>query len=268
MQDSKQKVPYLLEPILNSELTLVNNSKKLEDDPELFNDEHLKEIEKIRKELYDLEYKSKKGEKGLQKRKTELKKRLRDISEETFIPRDMELLMTMALKLVDKLASSSRFSGYTYLDEMKSLAIENIFKYSRNFDSSKISKRTGHYVSAFAYLTQIAFAAFIFIINKYEKEFKARKEYYERYRLHENTGHESIERPEEDYFEDFKWHDIFLPDLRKKGLYKHLKENTIKEPIRFIIPDDYEITEKELHFIEKYEFTLSIMRMSAFYDDK
>lgn len=71
----------------------------------------------------------------------------------------------MVLLLLNRLLSSSNFSGYSYKSDMISDAVDKIFRYLHNFDETMISKITGKKVKVFAYLTQIARMSFIHIIN-------------------------------------------------------------------------------------------------------
>jgi len=64
--------------------------------------------------------------------------------------------------IAENLAHKPRFMNYSFVDEMKSDAIENCFMYFDNFDSDK-------YSNPFAYFTQIIYYAFHRRINKEEK---------------------------------------------------------------------------------------------------
>ena len=64
--------------------------------------------------------------------------------------------------IAENLAHKPRFMNYSYVDEMKSDAIENCLMYFDNFDSDK-------YSNPFAYFTQIIYYAFHRRINKEEK---------------------------------------------------------------------------------------------------
>jgi hypothetical protein len=93
-----------------------------------------------------------------------------------------ERLGEIFLDLVENLATKSSFSGYSYLEEMKSKAIFFLLKYSKNYDPDSISKRTNKKVmSSFAYCTQIAINAFIQVIKKETKHNEAVKGYIEKY---------------------------------------------------------------------------------------
>ena len=250
---------YVLEPILNSELILVNNSKDLEKDPSLYNDKYLQRIEELRDEIRDIEMRMRDGEKGLQKKKRAVRDELRELSSQTYVHRDANYLMKMVLKIIDKIASRPQFSNYTFLDEMKSLAVEHILLYSKNFDANKQSARTGQYSSAFAYISTAVFNAFVATINKFEKEQEELKKQFENYREHHSkfsTEHNNSTLVPE--FEDIEYEVIKLDKLRKGGLLRQMKKVTIHKPVMFIIPKDYKITEKDLQYIEKY--TIGIKR--------
>jgi hypothetical protein len=64
--------------------------------------------------------------------------------------------------IAENLAHKPRFMNYSFIDEMKSDAIENCLMYFDNFDSDK-------YSNPFAYFTQIIYYAFHRRINKEEK---------------------------------------------------------------------------------------------------
>jgi hypothetical protein len=64
--------------------------------------------------------------------------------------------------IAENLAHKPRFMNYSFVDEMKSDAIENCFMYFDNFDSDK-------YSNPFAYFTQIIYYAFHRRINKEER---------------------------------------------------------------------------------------------------
>ena len=64
--------------------------------------------------------------------------------------------------IAENLAHKPRFMNYSFVDEMKSDAIENCLMYFDNFDSDK-------YNNPFAYFTQIIYYAFHRRINKEER---------------------------------------------------------------------------------------------------
>jgi hypothetical protein len=59
-------------------------------------------------------------------------------------------------------------------------------------------------------------------------------------------------------FEDIKYDEIYLdyPEL-EHGLLKEMKKYTIHNPTSFHIPDNYIITEEDLHYIDKYTIGIS-----------
>lgn len=85
-----------------------------------------------------------------------------------------ERLGEIFVNLVDNFATKSNFSGYTYLEEMKSRAIFFLLKYSKNFNPEK-SK------NAFAYCTQFVYHAFLQVIKKEKKHIEAKKALVEKY---------------------------------------------------------------------------------------
>lgn len=85
-----------------------------------------------------------------------------------------ERLGEIFVNLVDNYATKSNFSGYTYLEEMKSRAIFFLLKYSKNFNPEK-SK------NAFAYCTQFVYHAFLQVIEKEKKHINTKKSLVEKY---------------------------------------------------------------------------------------
>lgn len=72
-------------------------------------------------------------------------------------------LVEMAMVLINRLSYRPNFINYSWLDEMKSDAIMCVIKYLHNFNNEK-------YENVHAYITQIAWRAFISRIT-YEKKF-------------------------------------------------------------------------------------------------
>lgn len=77
-------------------------------------------------------------------------------------PRLPEYIGKCIFLIAENLAHKPRFMNYSYVDEMKSDAIENCLMYFDNFNSEK-------YSNPFAYFTQIVYYAFHRRINKEEK---------------------------------------------------------------------------------------------------
>lgn len=73
-----------------------------------------------------------------------------------------DYIATCFLQIVTRYGSKRNFSGYTYLEDMKSEALEHCIRYADRF---KIEKSD----NAFAYFTQITHNAFIQFINKEKK---------------------------------------------------------------------------------------------------
>ena len=66
------------------------------------------------------------------------------------------------LQIVNRYGTKKNFSGYTYIEDMKSEALEHCTRYANRFDTKKST-------NAFAYFTQITHNAFIQYINKEKK---------------------------------------------------------------------------------------------------
>ena len=253
-----KKISYLLEPILNSELVLVNNAKKLKTNPTLLNEEYLDEIEELRQEYIRLEELTNKGEKGHQLAKKKVRDRLREISTKTFTNRNTDLFGKMITTMAQKIVTRPQFSGYSFKDEMQSLAIQHILLYSHKFDPFRKSEITGQYISAFAYISTIIFNACKASINKFNAEQeKAKADFLEHQKLIHRDPNQSTIGPE---FENAQ-RSIYLPNLKQDELYNTIKSMTITEATDFFIPNNYKISEKELNFILKYEYNISIRRI-------
>jgi len=258
LQDNKHH--YLKEPILNSELILVNNAKLLKKDPSIFNDEYLKEINDLRQEFIVLEERSDQGETGLQKEKRRVRDELREISVKTFVERDTQLFGQMITTMAKNIVTRPQFSGYTYREEMQSLAIQHILLYTWKFNPYQQSKITGQYISAFAYISTIIFNACIATINKFKLEQdKAKSDFLEQQKLIHRTPNASTIGPD---FEDAEIK-VNLPNLpiEENALLKEMKIRTIEEATEFYIPEHYKISKKELDFVMKYVHNISIRRI-------
>lgn len=92
-----------------------------------------------------------------------------------------ERLGELFLDLVENYATKSNYSGYSYLEEMKSKAIYFLLSYSKGFNPNLISKRTKQKVRAFAYCTQFVYHAFLQVIRKENRHEAAIKGYVDKY---------------------------------------------------------------------------------------
>jgi hypothetical protein len=240
---------YLSEPSLNSELILVNNAKLLKKDPSLYNDEYLNEIMELRKEYKKLNIKD---NSGLQKQKRDIRNRIRDLSVKTYLDRDTNLFGEMIILIMDKLLTRPNFVNYNYKNEMKSLATEHILKYTWRFDPYKKSKISGQYISAFTYITTIAFNAFVATINGFNKEQKKIKEdYLETQKLFH------LDHKISSYGEDYS-----LP--KKEVTFNHIP-NTLFELIKQISLDETDI---KIYYPDNYKISLDEYNKITEYSDK
>ncbi len=248
---------YLLEPLLNSELVLINNAKKLKADESLLNEIHLPRIEELRDAFVALDERTENGEMGLQKEKRETRDELRDLSVLTYTNRNNNLFGKMITTMTQKIVTRPQFSNYTIKDEMQSLAIQHILLYSWGFKPYSKSEITGQFVSAFAYISTIIFNACIASINKMHKEQdKAKEDFLERQKLIHRQPNQSTY--EEEYTTPNRT--IKFVDIEVGGLLTKIKSVNINEEIEFWIPEDYKITEREYDFIVKYHYNISIRR--------
>ena len=85
---------------------------------------------------------------------------------------DKTMFATYCMLIINNLRKRPQFSGYTtnWTEDYISNSIYKMLKYIHNFDHTRISKITNEPVSPFAYLTQIAKAAFLEVINKRKSE--------------------------------------------------------------------------------------------------
>ena len=94
-------------------------------------------------------------------------------------PKISDYIGECIMKISKKLASKPNFSGYSYKEDMIGDGIENCLKYMHNFDTNKSS-------NAFAYCTQIIYAAFL---RRMQKE---KRQEYIKYKLFELSGMENL----------------------------------------------------------------------------
>jgi len=257
-------INYLSEPSLNSELILVNNAKKLRENPELYNDEYLDEIMQLRFMYEDLDQLP--DAKGLQKEKRLLRDNIRDLSSKTYIERDGNIFGEMIMNIMDRLLTRPNFVNYNYKNEMKSLATEHILKYTWKFDPYQQSKISGQYVSAFTYITTIAFNAFVATINKFNKDQdKVKEDYLETQKMFHFDHKQST------YGEDFSTpkKEVIFNNLKSEpySLLSNIKKITLDEKdIQVYYPDKYLIKIDEFNRITEYsdsqDINLSISPIS------
>ncbi len=248
---------FISEPSLNSELILINNAKKLEKDSSLFNDQYLEEIERMRKEYEILDQSQ-----GYQLEKRKLRNKIRDYSIQTYVYRDKNLFGEMILLMLDKLLTRPNFVNYNYKNEMKSLAIEHILKYTWKFDPYRKSEISGQYISAFTYITTIAFNAFVATINKHNKEKeKIKQDFLETQKLlHREPNRSKIE---EEYSLPKK--EVIFNNINK-DLFSLIKMIILDEKdILVKIPENYHISLEEYEKIKNYsnlnKINISISRI-------
>ena len=203
----------------------------------MLHEEHIEEIEQLRKEFVKLDQDD---SKGLQKQKRDIRNRIRDLSTVTFTDRDQDIFGGLITEMMDKMLTRPNFSGYTYKNEMKSLATEYIIKYTTKFDSYRTSKITGQYASAFTYISTIIFNAYVATIIKHNKELKKAKEDFQETQklIHRDPNHST-------YGEDFS-----TPD--KEVVFHHI-DTTLFDNIKMITMDEDDILVK---YPPKYKITI------------
>ena len=245
---------YVLEPLLSSELILVNNSKRLKENPELFND-NTEEIQRLREEFTHL---SDLG--GHQKEKRRIRDELTDAAVATYVPNDGNEFGEMIIRMTEGVVSRPQFSGYSFKDEMKSLAIQHILLYTNKFDPYRTSNITGARVNAFAYISQIIFNACIATINNFNRDQKKAKDnFLETQKLIHRDPNASTIGAE---FENANRR-VHLPNLKEGELLKLFHKDTITEATEYWVPTDYKISDKELAFCLEYVHNISIRRIKG-----
>jgi hypothetical protein len=138
---------------------ILEEKRKIEDELERLN--NLKRPSKKKIEQFEIEL-------------TKINKKLEARQAKECCGQASERLGEIFIDLVENYATKSNFSGYTYLEEMKSRAIFFLLRYSPSFNPEK-SK------NAFAYCTQIVKNAFIQVIKKEKKRSEAKKQFVEDY---------------------------------------------------------------------------------------
>lgn len=131
-------------------------------------------------------------------------------------PRVPDYVGECILLISSHLANKGNFSGYSYIDEMKSDGIENALLYIDNFDPKK-SK------NPFAYFTQIIKFAFI---RRIEKE---RKQHYVKLKnLHNSMLMDEIEKINDVKINLNEITDEFINDFENKMKLKKRENKCVK----------------------------------------
>jgi len=272
---------YLSEIVLNSELTLYNNSEALkkatirnfnplsrndkfkksfkelhnklvfrEQIPK-YNSKGLKELEKLRREYFILDNDS---SAGLQKVKRELRDKIRKYSFSIFVDRDPNIFGEMILHMQEKMLNRPNFSGYSFKNEMKSLSSEHILKYTWRFMPFKQSIISGQYVSAFAYLSTTIYNAYVAVIKEHSsQQEKAKSEFLETQKLFHRDPNIST------YIKDHSDPNKYVNLININGtLLGHIKKIIIDaSDIVITYNKDYKIDLDEWNKISKYIESLS-----------
>ena len=137
--------------------------------------------------------------------------------------------------IAENLAHKPRFMNYSFVDEMKSDAIENCLMYFDNFDSDK-------YSNPFAYFTQIIYYAFHRRINKEEKN---------RYIIYKKFQESVLETDASGYMIDNEDNHLitatmydnindFIDRFEKREVDKKSKRKEKKEGLEKFVGDDNE----------------------------
>ncbi len=149
------------------------------------------------------------------------------LKNKTETPRYNDYIGKCIFDITERYATKAKFSSYTYIDEMKSDAIEDCVKYLHNFDPYK-------YNNPFAYITQIVHNAFIRRIMKEQRNQYIKMVCKQKYQLEEQLVDNSyiIERDDvtSSYVKDF--------EEKQQAKKEKQKEQQQKKGIEKFIPDD------------------------------
>lgn len=134
-------------------------------------------------------------------------------------PRVTNYIGDCLMKIADGLGRNGSFSGYTYLDQMKSDAIENTLRYIDNYDPTR--------KNPFAYFTTIMYYAFIRRIALEKREQYVKYKVLEGFLLSDQLmGQSSVDMSTIDNEQTnhiIKNYEEYL--AKKKSLLKKAKEN-------------------------------------------
>lgn len=167
---------------------------------------------------------------------------------------DKTMFATQCMLIINNLKKRPQFSGYTsnWTEDYVSNSIYKMLKYIHNFDHTRISKITKQPVSPFAYLTQIAKAAFIEVINRRkgeEEHIKETFQYHELDDLIQLSNYKLL--PNRTYSDEVNG--IMYYNLRKMSI-DGTKFETLYDLIKFL----KDRGEKKLHieYPKKYRLTM------------
>jgi hypothetical protein len=179
---------------------------------------------------------------------------------------DKTKFATQCMLIINNLKKRPQFSGYTtnWTEDYVSNSIYKMLKYIHNFDHTRISKITNEPVSPFAYLTQIAKAAFFEVINKRKKEESYIKETVQYHELEKlvSAAYKNIDRmstyykDEEEGIEFFNLKKLEVDGVKfdtLKDLLQHLWDRGSRK-LKIEYPKKYIITMDEFEEISKIGF--------------
>jgi DNA-directed RNA polymerase specialized sigma24 family protein len=163
---------------------------------------------------------------------------------------------TQCMLIIKNLRKRPQFSGYSnnWAEDYVSNSIYKMLKYIHNFDHTRISKITGDPVSPFAYLTQIAKAAFIEVIVKRKNEESHIKETFQYHELEDliqnaynNVENKSTLSNHDSRVEHFNLRKLEIDGIRFTTIYdmlKYFKDNG-RERLFIEYPKKYSIDLEE-----------------------
>ena len=81
--------------------------------------------------------------------------------------------------MIEGMAHRPNFSGYSYIDEMKSQARFNIMKYGHNYKPEKLDANGKPY-KPYSYFNMIIWQAFVSVLNAEEKQQVIKQEFFKK----------------------------------------------------------------------------------------
>lgn len=192
--------------------------------------------------------------------KNKIKEKIIELSELTRADQtSYERFGSIILLMIKNILKKPQFSGYTYVDDFYSDAIYKILKYLHNFNHKMISERTGQFVNAFAYISQIIHNSIIFIINSKKKENDNIKNRIAMENLDQNLQLKNYEIfndtvYREDQIKETNVNRIDLTDMHGTLVdnIKLLTSDGTNETLEIVYPKEYAITMDEYNDLKPY----------------
>ena len=174
---------------------------------------------------------------------------------------DKTEFVKLCLLVIHNLRRRTNFSQYTtnWTEDYTSNAIYKMLKYIHNFNPNRISTITGEKVSAFAYLTQIAKAAFFEVINKRKKEEIGIKDRIQMHELEysinnptrEHTNYSTYEPEDTNEIKSYNMSRMSLEGNKFQSIYDVLKflKDRGETHVKLVYPKKYMVNMDEYNQI-------------------